>query len=106
MAALQELDSSEKQWLEVCGQIDKLDKFFPLSAVAMSKAREAQAAAIARGGTLSAAPHLILQLSTVNVAQLLLPCPCLHASYTCLAAVFLFLKSRLHCFHSQLFVCP
>lgn len=49
MVALQELDSSEKQWLEVCGQIDKLDKFFPLSAVAISKAREAQAAAIARG---------------------------------------------------------
>lgn len=49
--ALQELDSSEKQWLEVCGQIDKLDKFFPLSAVAISRAREAQAAAIARGAT-------------------------------------------------------
>lgn len=51
IAALQELDSSEKQWLEVCGQVDKLDKFFPLSAVAISRAREAQAAAIARGAT-------------------------------------------------------
>ena len=48
-AVLQELDSSEKQWLEVCGQIDKLDKFFPLSNLAMTKAREAQTAAIARG---------------------------------------------------------
>ena len=46
---LQELDSSEKQWVEVCGQIDKLDKFFPLGSLAMTKAREAQAAAIARG---------------------------------------------------------
>ena len=46
---LQELDSSEKQWLEVCGQIDKLDKFFPLGAVALSRARDAQSAAIARG---------------------------------------------------------
>ncbi len=48
-AGVQELDSSEKQWVEVCGQIDKLDKFFPLGSVAMTKAREAQAAAIARG---------------------------------------------------------
>ena len=46
---VQELDSSEKQWVEVCGQIDKLDKFFPLGSLAMTKAREAQAAAIARG---------------------------------------------------------
>ena len=46
---MQELDSSEKQWVEVCGQIDKLDKFFPLGSVAMTRAREAQAAAIARG---------------------------------------------------------
>lgn len=52
VATLQELDCSENQWLEACGQIDKLDKFFPLSAVAISKAREAQAAAIARGATL------------------------------------------------------
>ena len=49
MVALQELDSSEQQWVEVCGQIDKLDKFFPLSDMAISKARETQAAAIARG---------------------------------------------------------
>jgi len=48
-AGVQELDSSEKQWVEVCGQIDKLDKFFRLGSLAMTKAREAQAAAIARG---------------------------------------------------------
>ena len=35
--------------MEVCGQIAKLDKFFPLSSLAMTKAREAQAAATARG---------------------------------------------------------
>lgn len=46
---LQELDCSEQQWLEVCGQIDKLDKFFPLGAVALTRARDAQTAAIARG---------------------------------------------------------
>lgn len=51
IGALQELDSSEKQWLEICGQVDKLDKFFPLSAVAMTKARETQSAAIARGAS-------------------------------------------------------
>jgi len=49
MLRVQELDSSEKQWVEVCGQIDQLDKFFPLGSLAMTKAREAQAAAIARG---------------------------------------------------------
>lgn len=46
---MKELHSSEKQWVEVCGQIDKLDKFFPLGSLAMTKAQEAQAAAIARG---------------------------------------------------------
>jgi len=51
LALVQELDSSEKQWVEVCGQIDKLDKFFPLGSLAMGKAREAQAAAVSRGGT-------------------------------------------------------
>ena len=46
---LQELESSEKQWVDVCGQISKLDKFFPLTSLPMNKAREAQAAAVARG---------------------------------------------------------
>ena len=46
---LQELELSEKQWVEVCGQISKLDKFFPLTSLPMNKAREAQAAAVARG---------------------------------------------------------
>ena len=50
---LQELDSSEKQWVEVCGQIDKLDKFFPLSSLPLTKARQAQQAAVARGSYLT-----------------------------------------------------
>ena len=75
--AMQELDASEKQWLEVCGQIDKLDKFFPLSAVAISKAREAQAAAIARGATFCLSFSHGLQCTTDYVGQQCLPCSCL-----------------------------
>ncbi|KAL3149099.1 hypothetical protein ABBQ32_001942 [Trebouxia sp. C0010 RCD-2024] len=64
---MKELDCSEKQWLEVCGQIDKLDKFFPLGAVALSRARDAQAAAIARG--ISDTRQLDSVLRSVDQAQ-------------------------------------
>ncbi|KAL0054843.1 hypothetical protein WJX82_003081 [Trebouxia sp. C0006] len=64
---MKELDSSEKQWVEVCGQIDKLDKFFPLGSLAMTKAREAQAAAIARG--ISDTRQLDSVLRSVGQAQ-------------------------------------
>lgn len=87
MATLQELDSSEKQWVEVCGQIDKLDKFFPLSAVAMSKAREAQAAAIARGDPFCC-PSLYSATKHRHFSSAVTALPVLACfSYTCMAAV-------------------
>lgn len=81
---VQELDWSEKQWVEACGQIDKLDKFFPLSSLALNKAKDAQMAAVARGQ-----PHAIPAVSLLTAglwqhlpasSSLLMSCIwCLHA---------------------------
>ena len=91
MIGLQELHSSEKQWVEVCGQIDKLDKFFPLGSLAMTKAQEAQAAAIARGMILLANSSFLCSPPLTGASD------CGHQSTSCIPSGTTSLNLRPYC---------
>ena len=49
LCCIQELDSCERQWTDASSQIDKLDKFFPISSTSIARAEKVQAAQIERG---------------------------------------------------------